>query len=63
MADGQVTRDDFLHDRQGKTFADVVNDPEQPFDKVLEFFEDADRQRRMDESELHHDRSPLAGVV
>ena len=63
MADGQVTRDDFLQDRQGKTFADVVNDPEQPFDKVLEFFEDADRQRRMDESELHHDRSPLAGVV
>ena len=24
---------------------------------------DADRQRRMEESELHHDRSPLAGVV
>ena len=63
MADGQGTRDDFLQDRQGKTFADVVNDPEQPFDKVLEFFEDADRQRRMDESELHHGRSPLAGVV
>jgi len=27
------------------------------------FFEDANRQQRMDESELHHDRSPLAGVV
>ena len=24
---------------------------------------DADRQRRMEESELHHDRAPLAGVV
>ena len=59
----RVTRDDFLQDRQGKTFSDVVNDPEQPFDKVLEFFNDADRQRRMEESELHHDRSPLAGVV
>ena len=59
----RVTRDDFLRDRQGKTFSDVVNDPEQPFDKVLEFFSDADRQRRMEESELHHDRSPLAGVV
>ncbi len=44
-------------------FADVVNDPEQPFECVLEFFDDADRQRRMEESELHHDRSPLAGVV
>jgi hypothetical protein len=30
---------------------------------VLEFFNDADRQRRMEESELHHDRSALAGVV
>ena len=59
----KVTRSDFLADRQGNTFADVVNDPEQPFDVVLEFFNDADRQRRMEESELHHDRSPLAGVV
>jgi hypothetical protein len=59
----RVTRDDFLQDRQGKTFSDVVHDPTQPFDKVLEFFSDADRQRRMEESELHHDRSPLAGVV
>jgi hypothetical protein len=59
----RVTRDDFLRDRQGKTFSDVVNDPDQPFDMVLEFFNDANRQRRMEESELHHDRSPLAGVV
>jgi hypothetical protein len=63
MAKARVTRNDFLEDRQGKTFADVVNDPEQPFDAVLEFFDDANRQRRMEESELHHDRSPLAGVV
>lgn len=58
-----LTRQDFLQDRQGRTFADVLNDPEQPFDAVLEFFNDEDRQRRMEESELHHDRSPLAGVV
>jgi hypothetical protein len=32
-------------------------------EKVFEFFSDADRQRRMEESELHHDRSPLTGVV
>ena len=36
---------------------------EQPFDAALEFFSDADRQRRMEESETHHDRAPLAGVV
>lgn len=63
MARVRVTRDDFLEDRQGKTFADVVNDAEQPFANVLAFFDDADRQRRMEESELHHDRTPLAGVV
>ena len=63
MTKARVTREDFLEDLQGKTFADVLNDPEQPFDNVLEFFDEADRQRRMEESELHHDRSPLAGVV
>lgn len=63
MAKTRVTRGDFLQDAQGRTFADVANDPEQPFDDVLAFFDDGDRQRRMEESELHHDRSPLAGVV
>jgi hypothetical protein len=63
MAKARVTRDDFLEDSQGRTFADVVNDAEQPFDSVLEFLGDADRQRRMEESELHHDRPPMAGVV
>lgn len=58
-----ITRQDFLRDRQGRTFADVLNDPEQPFDAVLEFFNEEDRQRRMQESEIHHDRAPLAGVV
>ncbi len=63
MAKTSLSRSDFLNDAQGKTFADVLNDPNQPFDAVLKFFNDADRQRRMEESELHHDRSPLAGVV
>ncbi len=58
-----ITRDDLLRDRQGRTFSDVLNDPEQPFDRVLEFFSDEGRQRRMEESEIHHDRPPLAGVV
>ncbi len=58
-----ITREKFLEDPQGRTFADIVNDPEQPFEAVLEFFNDPDRQRRMEESEIHHDRPPLAGVV
>lgn len=63
MATIRLTRNAFLSDRQGSKFADVVNDPEQPFDDVIAFFNNADRQRRMEESELHHDRAPLAGVV
>jgi hypothetical protein len=63
MAFVKITRRDFLEDRQGKTFADVLNDPEQPFDAVIDFFNNQDRQRRMMESEIHHDRAPLAGVV
>jgi hypothetical protein len=52
-----------LEDRQGRTFSDVLDDPDQRFDDVLVFFGDAGRQRRMEESEIHHDRPPLAGVV
>ena len=63
MASAKITKKDFLDDRQGKTFADVANDAEYPFDATLEFFSDPDRQRRMEESETHHDRAPLAGVV
>ena len=63
MSNVRITREQFLQDRQGRTFADVLNDPEQPFDKVLTFFQDDDRQRRMEESETHHNRPPLAGVV
>lgn len=63
MPNTRITREKFLGDRQGKTFRDVLADPKQPFDQVLDFFQDANRQRRMEESELHHDRAPLAGVV
>lgn len=63
MPEVRVTRQTFLNDRQGIKFVDVVDDPDQPFPVVLDFFNDADRQRRMEEAELHHDRAPLAGVV
>jgi hypothetical protein len=41
MARVRVTRDDFLEEPQGKTFTDVLNDSEQPFDCVIDFFDDA----------------------
>lgn len=59
----KITRKVFIEDSQGRTFSDVVNDESQPFDIVLTFFNNADRQNRMEDSELHHDRAPLAGVV
>lgn len=58
-----ISRQQFIEDRQGRTFSDVWNDTEQPFDEVLAFFSDPARQQRMEESELHHNRPPLAGVV
>lgn len=58
-----ITREKILEDVQGRTFSDVVNDLEQPFEEVLAFFNDDARQRRMEESEIHHDRPPLAGVI
>ena len=58
-----MTQAEFLDDRHGRTFADVVNDPDSPFENLLEFFNDENRQRRMEQSEIHHDRAPLAGVV
>lgn len=63
MKSVRITRKVFSEDALGRTFADVLNDPEQPLDAVFSFFSDPGRQRRMEESEIHHDRSPLAGVV
>lgn len=58
-----LDREEFLGDRQGRSFSDVANDDEFGFDEVLEFFNDDERQRRMEDSEIHHDRPALAGVV
>ncbi len=58
-----ITRDDFAGDRQGRTFTDVWEDPNQPFEELLAFLNDENRQRRMEEAETDHDRPALAGVV
>jgi hypothetical protein len=63
MSTMTIAREQFLKHRQGRTFADVLNDASLPFDTVLEFFSDEGRQRRLEESEIHHDRPALAGVV
>jgi hypothetical protein len=63
MAGVSVTREDFLQDREGRNFADVVDDPRRPLDTVLDFFNSEQRQRRMIESEVRYNRAPLAAVV
>jgi len=52
---------EFREDKQGRRYADVLKMP--IFDLVLTFFDNQGRQRRMIESEQHHDRPALAGVV
>ncbi len=54
---------DFSNDRQGRRFKDVLHDSRVNFKLVLDFFDNPNRQQRMIESELHHDRPPLAGVI
>lgn len=63
MTSSAITREQFLEHKLGRTFSDVANSSEYPFAVLLEFFSDESRQRRMEESELHHDRPPLAGVI
>ena len=58
-----LTLEKFLKDPQGRTFSDVVNSSELVFESVIEFFSDEKRQVRMEDSEIHHDRPPLAGVI
>ena len=53
----------FPQDHQGRRFADVMADQRISFPSILAFFDDPDRQRRMVESEEHHDRPALAGVI
>jgi len=54
---------EFLSDKQGSRFTDVVKDPRLDFQAVLGFFNESARQIRMEDSEKHHDRPALAGVV
>ncbi len=47
----------------GRKFVDVVNDSRINFQQWLDFFCDPVIQQRMKDSEIHHNRPALAGVV
>lgn len=59
----KTTIEKFLNYPHGKNFRDVATDPKQPFDFVIRFFDNRERQIRMEDAEVHHDRPPLAGVI
>ena len=54
---------DFLNDPQGKRYPDVVRDISIDFDGILEFFNDPERQQRMEIAQKHLRVPPLGGVV
>jgi hypothetical protein len=57
-----ITRNDSLQDRQ-RRIADMFTNSEQPFDTVIDLSICEGRQRRVQESEIHQDRTSLADVV
>ena len=59
----RLTMKEFLSDKQGSRFRDVVEDSRLDFQVVVDFFNESARQIRMEDSEEHHDRPALAGVV
>ena len=58
-----ISLKEFQSDRQGSKFSDVINDKRIDFCIVIDFFNNLEIIRRMEESELHHERTPFAGVV
>jgi len=58
-----IASEDFMNDNQGRRFTDVINDTRINFQIVIDFFNNPDRIRRMIDSELHHDRPPLSGII
>ena len=58
-----ISLEDFKNDPQGKRFSDVLKDNRIDFQDVINFFNKPEITRRMEDSELHHERTPLAGIV
>jgi len=56
-----TNRHDDLQDRHGRTLADMLNEPEKPFDAVLDLSICGGQQRSVQDSETHQAQIPLAG--
>jgi hypothetical protein len=58
-----ITIQEFGNDPTGKRFTDVIKDQRLAFQEVIDFFNQPAAQLRMRDSEIHHDRPALAGVI
>ena len=58
-----ITSEEFLADLTGSRYLDVAKSNPMEFNKTLAFFSNEDRQKRMIDSEIHHLRPALAGVI
>lgn len=58
-----ITLEDFLSDNQGRRFKDVVDDSRIDFRRIIQFFNQPDIAKRMEDSEVNHKRPALAGVI
>ena len=58
-----ITMENFLNDSHGATYRDVVEDSRLDYQLVIDFFNNEAVRVRLCDSELHHDRPPLAGVI
>jgi hypothetical protein len=59
----KLTFEEFCKDPQGRTYADVIQRGAPALKEVLEVLSDPKSQQRMEDSQEHHDRPALAGVV
>lgn len=58
-----ISIQDFLSDSQGKKYKDVFNDTRINFSLLIDFFNNPEIIKRLEDSEIHHKRPALAGVI
>jgi hypothetical protein len=59
----RINLGDFKKDPHGRRYSDVLGDKRIPFAEVINFFNNENILRRMEESEQIHDHPALAGCV
>jgi len=58
-----ISLENFCSDKQGRRYMDVVNDNRIKFQEIIHFFNQKEIRQRLLDSEIHHKRPALAGVI